>query len=294
MKNIEKSRPFNVNGDDYPFRDNWVDYNGAALHYVDEGSGTPVLMLHGNPTWSYLYRHIIKSLSPVCRTIAPDYPGFGFSEHPAGYGYTPREHADAVLSLMDHLKLDRCILVVQDWGGPIGLSIAVEHPERISGMVLCNSWCWPPMLNARIFSWIMGGPLGPMLQLHFNVFASVMVPAGIHSRSKKTTEVLETYKAPFPTPQSRMGTLVFPRSIRKESRWLSEIEQKLCRLSKTPVRMVWAMKDPAFGSESYIKRWKTHFPDAPVHRIEHASHYLQEDSPEPIVESVTSLLNGSR
>ncbi|MEW5734645.1 MAG: alpha/beta fold hydrolase [Thermodesulfobacteriota bacterium] len=283
-------RRFAVDEKEYPFKDHWFTRNGSTMHYVDEGSGPAVLMLHGNPTWSFLYRKVIKGLTGKCRAIAPDYPGFGLSDHPAGYGYTPAEHADWVAALLDHLEIDRHILIVQDWGGPIGLSLAVRNPERLAGLVLCNTWCWAPMTNALVFSFVMGGPLGPFLQMKKNVFARFLVPAGIVAKENKTSGILAAYLAPFPDPASRKGTYVFPREIRKSAEWLGEIEGKLPLIAQKPIEMVWAMKDFAFGSESYVKRWLGHFPGANLNRIENASHYLQEDCPEQIAVAVERLL----
>jgi haloalkane dehalogenase len=284
-------RRFLVDNVDYPFEDHWLDRRGVALHYVDHGSGVPVLMLHGNPTWSYLYRKVIRHVEGSCRSIAPDYPGFGYSDHPPGYGYTPQEHAEWVNALLDHLHLDRFVLVVQDWGGPIGLSVAVRNPDRVAGLVVCNTWCWAPDFSARAFSVLMGGArLGRWLQLKRNFFARRIVPAGIIKRENKAPAVLKAYCDPFPTPESRQGTWVFPRSIRSESVWLQSTEAELPALQGKPVEMVWAMKDPAFGKERYIARWKSHFPNASVDRVEHAAHYLQEDCPDRVAEAIKSVL----
>jgi len=285
-----RERPFAVSDDEYPFSDHWFEHRGAALHYVDEGSGTPVLMLHGNPTWSYLYRHVIKELNGACRSIAPDYPGFGFSDHPPGYGYTPAEHAEWIAALINELRLERFILVVQDWGGPIGLSVAVERPQSVAGMVILNTWCWPPDWNLWFFSAVMGGPLGRFLHLHRNFFARRMVPWGISREDRKTPQVLQAYTDPFPTPESRIGTYAFPRELRKSGKWLKSIQEKLPGLRDKPVEMVWAMNDPAFGKERYIRRWLGHFADAAVDRVASASHYLQEDSPERIAVAVKRLI----
>lgn len=284
-------RPFRVNKSQYPFTDQWFERDGVAMHYVDVGSGTPVLMLHGNPTWSFLYRHVIKELTGKCRCVAPDYPGFGFSDHPPGYGYTPPEHSGWVAGLIDHLRLDRFILVVQDWGGPIGLSIAVERPQAVAGLVLLNTWCWPPDWHLWSFSCAMGGPVGRYLNLRRNFFARRMVPFGIARQDRKTPEGLKAYTDPFPTPQRRLGTYVFPRAIRKSANWLRSVEERLSLLCDKPVEMVWAMKDPAFGKERYIERWFNHFPNVVVERVDDASHYLQEDCPERIAAAVGRLLN---
>jgi haloalkane dehalogenase len=286
----ERQRPFSVDEAEYPFTDRWFERNGVAMHYVDEGDGAPVLMLHGNPTWSFLSRNVIKELGGRCRAIAPDYPGFGLSEHPPNYGYAPEEHAEWVQALIKYLKLERFVLVMQDWGGPIGLSVAVDRPDDVAGLVICNTWCWPPDLSAWIFSHVMGGPWGKYLQLRRNFFARQIVPMGIYRREKKTPEVLKSYTDPFPTPETRMGTWVFPRSIRTSASWLQAVEARLSGLRDKPVEMVWAMKDPAFGKGSYIARWQSYFPQVPVDRIEDASHYLQEDHPERVAAAVRRVL----
>lgn len=292
--NRERQRPFSVDEADYPFTGHWFERDGVAMHYVDEGEGTPVLMLHGNPTWSFLYRNVIKGLGGRCRAVAPDYPGFGFSEHPPNYGYTPREHAEWVRALIEDLTLERFVLVAQDWGGPIGLSVAVDRPDNVVGLVMCNTWCWAPDLSAQIFSHIMGGALGKYLHLRHNFFARRIVPAGIYREEKKTPDVLKAYTDPFPRPETRMGTWVFPRSIRACALWLQSIEARLSRLRNKPVEMVWAMKDPAFGKESYIERWQSYFPGAAVDRIEDASHFLQEDCPERVAAAVGRVLERLR
>ncbi|MBU1168336.1 MAG: alpha/beta fold hydrolase [Proteobacteria bacterium] len=286
--------PFPVDKDEYPFSSNWFERKDTILHYVDHGCGKPVLMLHGNPTWSYLYRNIIKGLDGSCRSIAPDYPGFGFSGHPPDYRYTPMEHAEWVCSLVNYLNLDNIILVVQDWGGPIGLSLATAMPERIAGIVLCNTWCWPPFFNVRIFSWIMGGPMGKKFNLKYNFFVKTILPSGLSKESANDPVLLKAYADPFPTPESRMGTYVFPEQIRKSSLWLKEIELNLTRLKDIPVEIVWAMKDPAFGKEAYIRRWLEHFPMASVDRVPHASHYIQEHSPDRVVGAIMRILDQAR
>lgn len=288
--NDSRHRPDWVDPELYPFRDRWMDVDGSTIHYVDEGTGVPVLMLHGNPTWSFLYRNVIQELGGSCRCIAPDYPGFGLSDHPPGYGYTPEEHADRIGGLVDALGLDRFVLVLHDWGGPIGVRIATERAERLRGLVLCNSWCWPADAWTRAFSMAMGGPWGRWLHMRHNVFARFVVPAAIHHVEKRTPPVLKAYTAPFPTPASRTGTWAFPRAIRTSAAWLAETESRLGRLRGLPVEMVWAMRDPAFGHERYIRRWHRYFPGAPVERVEDASHYLQEDRPDRVVAGVRRLL----
>jgi haloalkane dehalogenase len=285
-----RERPFDVATDLYPFEDHWFEREGVAMHFIDEGQGPPVVMLHGNPTWSFLYRDVIKQMRDEARCLAPDYPGFGFSESPADFGYTPPEHADWVGAWMKSLDLPPAVLVVQDWGGPIGLSVAVERPEQIAGLVILNSWAWPTDLNGLVFSYLLGGPLGKYLNLERNFFADKILRSGMVRASSKPEAVFDAYRAPFPTPQSRMGTYVFPRAIRQSTTWLESIEHRLKRLRHKPVELVWAMKDRAFGKDEVVARWLQHFPDAAVDRLDDASHYLQEDRPDRIAAAIKRVI----
>jgi haloalkane dehalogenase len=287
----EHHRRFAVNEMDYPFEDHWFERREAAMHFLDEGEGFPVLMLHGNPTWSFLYRDVIKDLRRDFRCIAPDYPGFGYSDTPAGYHFTPQEHSEWIAALIEELQLVRYVLLVQDWGGPIGLAAALQQPERLAGIVLLNTWAWKPDMSGWLFSHIMGSGPAKYLHTHYNFFARRMVPAGISHAERKLPEVLEAYTAPFPTPESRLGTWVFPWAISHSDQWLQGIEQGLEDLRDKPVEMVWGMKDMAFGNERYIEHWHRYFPDAPVDRVANASHYLQEDSPERVADGVRRLLD---
>lgn len=243
-------------------------------------------MLHGNPTWSFLYRDVIDELSGEFRCIAPDYPGFGFSDHPQGYGYTPREHARRMKSLVDSLQLDEFLVVGHDWGGPVGIAVALARPERVAGFVLSNTWCWPPDVRMRAFSWLMGGPPGRWLNRRFNLFARRLVPMGIHRPERRSADVLAAYRNPFPTPDSRQGTWIFPREIRGSTRWLEDMERRLDSLRGRPVELVWGRRDPAFGRSRYPERWRRLLPEAALEWVDDASHYLPEDRPDRLSAAV--------
>ena len=286
----DRRRPFDIDAELYPFEDHWMDIGGARFHYLDEGEGVPVLLLHGNPTWSFLYRDVITALRGEARLIAPDYPGFGMSAAPEDYGYTPAEHAAGVRTLVNHLGLEDLVIVVQDWGGPIGMDIATRNPGRVAGLTILNTWAWPADAFSTFFSVAMGGPWGPWLQQQRNFFATTLMGRSIRRPDRKRPEILAAYRAPFPTPESRRGTYVFPREIRTARAWLQGIEGKLGLLADKPVELVWAMKDPAFGREKVIARWHRHFPGAPVDRIEDAGHYLQEDAPDRVVAGIRRVL----
>lgn len=287
----EHHRRFSVSEREYPFSDHWLEREGVAMHYVDEGEGFPILMLHGNPTWSFLYRDIVKKLRRECRCIAPDYPGFGLSETPPDYRFTPQEHSDWVAVLIDELRLERYVLVVQDWGGPIGLAVALQQPERLAGIVLLNTWAWKPGWANRLFSHTVGSLPAKYLHTHYNLFAKKILPAGISHAERKRPEILDAYTAPFSTPESRLGTWVFPWAISHSDEWLQNIEDGLKTLQNKPVEMVWGMKDMAFGNERIIRHWRRFFPYAPVERLPDANHYVQEDSPEKVAEAVRRLVS---
>lgn len=268
-----------------------MERGGSAMHYLDEGEGRPVLLLHGNPTWSFLYREVIRELREGCRCVAPDYPGFGFSDHPPGYGYTPEEHAAWVGTLVDRLGLDGLVVVGQDWGGPVGLRVAAERPGRVAGLVLANTWCRAPDWRMRLFSRLMGGEkLGRWLQLERNFFARRVVPLGIHRPERRTGRVLAAYRRPFPDRESRRGTWVFPRAIRSSAAWVEATWREMGRLEPVPVEFVWGTRDPVLGRERYLERWWDRFPAAGVDRVDDAGHYLQEDRPERVSAAVRRCL----
>jgi haloalkane dehalogenase len=284
-------RPFEVDPVEYPFTDHWLSRAGGHIHYVDEGSGPAVLLLHGNPAWSYIYRDVIKQLRGECRLVAPDLPGFGMSRAPAGYGFTPREHADVVGDFVARLELEDLVLVVQDWGGPIGMSYAVAHRENVRGLVIMNTWAWPASVLQRLFSVAMGGwPLGYWLQTRRNYFAKVMLPDGIHHKERVTATLRKAYVDPFPTPDSRKPTWIFPRQIRKASPWLAGLESRLAVLCDVPAEIVWGQQDVPGFPASMIGRWQRYLKDSRSEILDDAGHSVQEDRPERVSEAVRRVL----
>jgi haloalkane dehalogenase len=285
------NRPFDVDPVEYPFTDRWLPYRDGHIHYVDEGKGPVVLLLHGNPTWSYLYRDVIKGLRSECRLIAPDYPGFGMSKAPTGYAFTPQEHAEAVGALARSLELTDFVLVVQDWGGPIGMSYAVHNRTKLRGVVVMNTWAWPASGLQRIFSIVMGGwPVGYLLQTRRNFFAKSMLPDGIYRRDRVTATLRRAYTDPFPTPKSRIPTWVFPRQIRKAHAWLFDIERSLPNISDVPAQILWGTHDdPGFAGKELTK-WQTVFRYQETESLADASHSVPEDRPDRVVEAIRRVI----
>lgn len=156
----QQERPTWLRVELYPFESRYPQVEGAWVHYVDERSGPTLLLLHGNPTWSFLYREIIKALRSEFRCVALDYPGFGLSVPPPGYGFTPTEHADIVEAFVQQLDLSAVTVMVQDWGGPIGFAVATRHPERFSRFVIGNTWAWPKRdPGTQVFSRLLAARL---------------------------------------------------------------------------------------------------------------------------------------
>jgi haloalkane dehalogenase len=269
----------------YPFESRYAEVGGARVHYVDEGSGPPVLLLHGNPTWSFLYRDVIAGLRDRFRCIAVDYPGFGLSQAPPGYGYTPAEHAGVLEQLVERLELGDVTMMTQDWGGPIGFAVATRHPGRFTAFVVGNTWAWPKSdPGTQAFSRLLGGPIGRYLILKRNVFVERILPGGVR-RKRLPDAVMEAYRGPFPTPESRRPVHVFPREILGSRPFLAEVERGLPGLRDRPALIVWPTKDVAFRDRER-RRWEEVFPDHRTVSLEGAGHYIQEDAADEIVAAI--------
>lgn len=272
----------------YPFQSRFMDIEGNRVHYIDEGSGPTLLLLHGNPTWSFLYRHIITRLSGRFRCVAVDYPGFGLSSARPGYSFRPREHSVVLEQFVLALGLDGIGLMVQDWGGPIGLGFAGRHPNRIRALLICNTWAWPAQGIKHIerFSKIVGSPVGRFLILNFNAFVNVFVPLGV-SRRLSPAEMC-AYRGPFRTRASRLPTAIFPAEILHSREYLAEVESNLKSLSDKPTLILWGDRDAAFR-EAERKRFEAIFTSHRTFILKGAKHFVQEDAPEQICEEVIAF-----
>jgi haloalkane dehalogenase len=269
----------------YPFASHYAGIAGARVHYVDEGSGPPLLLLHANPTWSFLYREIIAALRDRFRCIALDYPGFGLSSAPSGYGYLPAEHAQVLERFILELDLRDVTMMVQDWGGPIGFAAATRHPERFTAFVIGNTWAWPKTdPGTQAFSRILGSRLAQHLIMQRNVFVEKILPRGVR-RTKLSEPVMTAYRGPFPTPESRRPLYVFPRDILRSRLFLAEIERGLRVLRDRLALLVWPTKDVAFR-EPERRRWEELFPEHTTVMLEGAGRYIQEDAPEEIIAAI--------
>lgn len=274
----------------YPFNDRYLDLDGHRVHVVDTGSGQTLLFLHGNPTWSFVYREVIAALSRHVRCVAPDLPGFGLSTAATGFSGTYVEHAEVIERLVEHLDLRDIVLVAQDWGGPIGLRLVERQPERFRGVVICNSWAWPVADNPHFtrFAGLMGGSVGSFLIRHANLFVNAMVPMG-HKRRRLDRTEMRHYRAPLATPARRELSAVLPREIVDATDPLTELAEGLGVLRSLPVLIVWGDSDMAFRDPE-LQRWRREVPEATVHIVEGAGHFVQSDAPREVATAITSWL----
>ena len=269
----------------FPFASKWFESSVGRIHYVDEGSGRPLLLLHGQPDWSFLYRHLIKLLQGKFRCIAPDYPGFGLSVRPDGYRYTPEEHSTVMSELVEHLDLRDMIVMGQDWGGPIATGVALNAPERVTGVVFGNTWCWPADFRTSIFSWIMSTWPVQWLIKHRNLFVKRLMPMML--KRSLTVEEFGHYLMAQPTAESRPGVAEFPRQIRKSKRWLAGLVARVpSELGSKRALLVWGMRDIFFVPKRYLPTWRDLYPDHEVVELPTAGHYIQEDAPEEVADAV--------
>ena len=263
----------------FPFESRFVEIGGNRVHYVDEGSGPTLLLLHGNPTWSFLYRHIIGSLRSDFRCIALDYPGFGLSTARSGYQFLPRQHSEVVEKFVDQLGLRDLSVMVQDWGGPIGLGFAGRRPELVQRLIVGNTFAWPADKGMAAFSRVVGNPLARFLIRRYNTLAKWLIPAG--TNRKLTEPELAAYMGPFPTPASRLPTWVFAHQILASRDYLAEVEEGLAKLKDKPALIVWGEQDGAFREPERV-RLQGHFANCEVRLLPQAKHFIQENAPDEI------------
>ncbi|MEK6752577.1 MAG: alpha/beta fold hydrolase [Chloroflexota bacterium] len=284
-----KARPNWLDENEYPFKDHYFSTPYGDMHYVDEGTGDPIVFVHGNLSWSFEARNVIKALSGQYRCIAVDYLGLGLSDKPADYSYLPEDLAKHLEALLESLNLQRITMVVADWGGPIGLSYAIRHPEKIKSIVITNSWLWSlkKELYYQAFSGFMGGPVGRWLNAEKNFFAKNMGLL-LGDKSKLTPNIHKHYVEQFPTPAERKSTWVFPEQIIGASDWLESMWNQRHVLNDKIALIAWGEKDIAMRAPQ-LQTWMREFPKARVMRFPNSAHYIVEENPAELAEAIKNL-----
>jgi pimeloyl-ACP methyl ester carboxylesterase len=285
----------------YPFDGKTLDRRGLRYHYLDEGAGEPVIMLHGNPTWSFHYRGLIAALRADYRVIVPDHMGMGLSDKPddAGgrYQYRLASRVDDLAALVEALDLPgRITLVMHDWGGMIGMAYASRHPQRIARLVLFNTAAFhlpASMRLPRSLRLVRDTPLGALAVRGAGAF-SRMAARLCCTRRPLTPELRAAYCAPYHDWASRIGILRFVQDIPLRPSdpsyaLVSEVADSLPLFRNTPVLICWGERDFVFTPE-VLELWRRHWPEAQIHRFADCGHYLLEDAGEEVQALVREFL----
>ncbi|MDX2020322.1 MAG: alpha/beta fold hydrolase [Deltaproteobacteria bacterium] len=294
-------RPASVPVTLYPFASHVLDRQGLTYHYVDEGQGEPVVMVHGNPTWSFYYRNLVLALKGQYRTVVPDHMGMGLSDKPgdARYDYRLKSRIDDLEALLLHLNLlqgPKLTLVMHDWGGMIGMGLAARHPERIGRLVLMNTAAFHLPSDMRLplaLRAIRNTPFGAVAVRGFNAFSRTAAHVGA-KRPKLTHALRQAYCAPYDSWASRIATLRFVQDIPVTAQdpsyeTVSQTEAALPQFAHTPAMFAWGMKDFVFTPQ-VLQHWRKRWPLAEVHTFADCGHYILEDAAAEVCALVQTFL----
>ncbi|MCH7870649.1 MAG: alpha/beta fold hydrolase [Planctomycetes bacterium] len=283
----------------YPFTGHVLDRGGLRYHYLDEGGGEPVVCVHGNPTWSFHFRELVKALRDEFRVVAPDHIGCGLSDKPGDdqYDYTLASRVDDLEALLDHLGLNQNVtLVVHDWGGMIGFAAALRRPERIARLVVLNTAAFglpagkTLPLRLRLIRDV--GPLGALLVCGLNVFARGAVRMA--AARGLSADVREAYVAPYDSWRNRIATLRFVQDIPLAAgdasyelvKW---VDDNLHRLRGAAMLILWGERDFVFDLQ-FFNEWVRRFPAAETHHYADAGHFVLEDESADVIKRIRAFL----
>lgn len=276
----------------WPFTPHFFDGSGFRQHYVDEGTGDPILLLHGEPTWGYLYRRFVTPLTAFGRVVVPDHMGFGKSETPQDREYTIRDHVENLERLVDHLGLSSITVVGQDWGGPIGAAFALRRPDRIRRLCFMNTGVpgrppdgVPTVRDWPWFQWVQTPEAEAALSNLGGTILSVLKRIGFERTAHVDETWIRAYASPFPTPADCKGALAFPRHIGSSD----TIELVLPHLAALPLlaalpaMYVHGEEDRAIPTDFAVGMFRSTWPKGPVVTLPGVGHFLQEDAPETVI-----------
>lgn len=286
----------------YPFESHYETVKGFRYHYIEEGEGEPVVMVHGNPSWSFYYRELMQRLSPHFHCIAVDHIGMGLSDKPTDeeYPYTLERRIDDLEAFLEQKGIVENIhLVMHDWGGMIGMGYAHRHPDRIKKIVVLNTAAFhlPKSKSFPLALWFTRTFLGAFLVRGFNAFSGMATREGV-KRIKMPKEVRKGYTAPYNNWHNRIGTLRFVQDIPLKPGdpgydVVAEVAKNLDQFAETPALIAWGLKDMVFDVH-FLEEWEKHWPHAQVHRYEDGGHYILEDYQEEIGQLVEAFFTGTK
>lgn len=291
--NESPGRPDWLSDSMYPFESRFFTTpDGHRMHFVDEGEGEPIVFVHGNPAWSFGYRHPIRKLRSRFRCVAADHIGFGLSSRSnRREDHHPNSHATRFASLLDDLGLQDVTLVMGDWGGPIGLDFARRQPERVRRLVICNTWCWPVRNDPHfgLFSFLMSSWIGQHLIVRRNFFVNTLMPMAVGDQGVLTPEVMSHYRNAQP-PGERAAMAALPGHIVAANDWLDTVWRGRAAFADKPALIAWGHRDIAFRRKE-LERWKSELSDAEIHEFTDCGHYLAEEDPERLVNLIQDFMD---
>lgn len=278
----------------YPFASHHLQLDSLRYHYLDEGAGQPMLMVHGNPTWSFYWRNLVLAFRDRCRVVVPDHIGCGLSDKPQDYPYRLSQHIENLVRLIEHLDLSDISLLVHDWGGAIGLGAALQVPNRVARIVLFNTGAYPPPFFPFRIRICRTPIVGQWAVRKLNLFARAALRMAVNKRERMTPAVRAGLLAPYDSWENRVAIYRFVTDIPASQRhltWqsLADIEDGLPTLADRPIMAIWGMRDWCF-TPACLDRFLDVFPNAEVHRLQDAGHYVVEDAHEEIVPLVERFL----
>ncbi len=284
---------------EYPFTGHRLTVGNASMHYVDEGpwdgsARETLLMVHGNPTWSFAWRKLITAFSSTCRVVAPDHIGCGLSEKPVDYPYRLGQHIDNLCELIEKRDLHRITLIAHDWGGAIGMGAASRLKERFERIVLLNTAAFRSTripFRIAVCKWPIVGPLAVR---GFNLFSRSALWMAVEKPERFTRAARAGYLAPYDSWNNRQAVLRFVQDIPLRPTHpsyadLVEVEQGLKNFHQTPMLLIWGEKDWCFTVD-FLREFQRRFPHAETVSIPDAGHYVFEDAPETIIASLSEFL----
>ena len=277
---------------EYPFASHWVTSPAGRMHYVDEGSGPPIVFVHGTPSWSFEWRALIRGLARNYRCLAPDHLGFGLSDRPREFPYTPEAHAENFQRFITQVAPGPFTLVVHDFGGPIALPFCLRQPQQVTRLVILNSWMWsladdPALARQARFA---GSAVGRLLYRYANLSLRVLMPYAYGDRRRLTPMIHRQYLDRFPDSWSR-GAVLWPlaAALLGSSGHYDRLWQQRAALADRPALIVWGLKDRVFPP-SFVARWREAVPQARVIEIPAAGHWPQEEAPDEVLNALHSFL----
>jgi len=278
----------------YPFRSRRLSIEGRQHHYLDEGEGEVLLLVHGNPTWSFHWRELIRSCRGSYRLVAPDHLGCGLSDKPRDADYRLAAHIDRMVRMIESLDLHDITLVVHDWGGPIGLGAALRMPQRFARLVLLNTGAFPPPYIPWRIRACRIPIFGTLAVRGLNLFARAALRMAMCHPDRLTPSERQAYLAPYDNWNNRLAIERFVRDIPGTARHpthatLAEIERMLPRLADLPTQIIWGMQDWCFRPDC-LRRLRQILPQAAVHEIAGAGHWVMEDAREEILRLLPEFL----